>query len=152
MDAAFILTLPVSHFSWRTIISSISRTISTRSLATAEPGIAESGWTNGSRENRKTPLSVVPEHFLRQSLWILHSQYISCSEMRGGRLASIFEWLKVLTPVAKGLKSINRLKATDHRHQQQLDGGMNFFFCFFFFWTHERPSPQPKPTLFPPPQ
>lgn len=64
-------------------ISLTSRTISTRSPAIVEPGIAESGWTNRDRE-RVRPVfgSLVPEHSCAKACYILTIQLISCSEMR----------------------------------------------------------------------
>lgn len=70
-------------FSWRMTISLTSRTISTRSPAIVEPGIAESGWTNRDRE-RVRPVfgSLVPEHSCAKACYILTIQLISCSELR----------------------------------------------------------------------
>ncbi len=63
-------------------ISLTSRTISTRSPATVEPGIAESGWTNRDRESPTRLCSLVPEHSCAKACYILTIQLISCSKLR----------------------------------------------------------------------
>lgn len=70
--------------SWPTTISLTSRTISTRSLAIAEPGIAESGWTNGERECARHAFAPWCQNTSApKPRFNITTQIISCPETRG---------------------------------------------------------------------